>query len=182
MSKKKKNRPTRRHNSRVLLIAVPDKKQNERHFFTPKKNLAYLVEFARAFKAKVQEVQIESAMVLPLRELVDAFCDSQYHEEANYEVIKSMDMSSMDMSIVKVPKENRLSGKSAARPDKIMRLIRTMLLKGQPISTKSLLGRLKKEELSDSTIRRYYKSVRVELEDEGYLVDKIKNGEYCINQ
>jgi len=177
MSEKKKNRPTRRHNSRVLLIAVPDKKQNERHFFTPKKNLAYLVEFARAFKAKVQEVQIESAMVLPLRELVDAFCDSQYHEEANYEVIKSM-----DMSIVKVAEENRQFGKTSARPEKIRRRIRTMLLTGQPISTKSLYNKLKKEELSDSTIRRYYKSVRVELEDEGFLVDKIKNGEYCINQ
>jgi hypothetical protein len=172
MNNLEKNPPEIRHDARVLLIAVSKGAKHERHFFTPKKNLPYLIEFARAFDARIEDVRVKKATVLSLHHLVKAFCDSQYHEKAEYKVIKTTDLTRAKVKLIQ---------KQPKRQNKIMSRIRSLLLKGTPISTKSLYKKLEKEGMSDSTIRRYYQTVRTELSKQGYQVDKIERGKYQIS-
>ena len=142
---------------------------NIRHFFTARKNRRYLVEFSKAFGAELLDVKAKEAVLLPLSQLTEAFCDSTYNATSEFEIITN-----------KTPQPHRPK-KTIPKKGRICKQIRNRLLTGKPLSTQELYSRLQSHGLSDTTIRHYYTTVRAELEDEGYDITHIKRGEYQVD-
>lgn len=71
-----------------LLIETKDK----RRFFTLRKNYKNLIEYCKAFNAKMYTVKakIEKIKVLDLSKLVPALCDKSYKcEKIDFEIIET---------------------------------------------------------------------------------------------
>ncbi len=169
---KSKNQPRVRKNVQCLLVQThtPARQPNgllrrqTRHFFTPKKNFNYLIEFAKSFGAELKIVKAKSVTLLPLSHLVRAFCDPLYNDESDFVVLDDM-----------TPGKSITTQRSTS-PE--LDKIRHEFMRGQKVSVKGLM---KKSELSESTIRRYLTIVRNDLSEEGRIIKSPVRGFYQLD-
>jgi len=165
-----------RINTRLLMIETNRDSERPCRFFTPKKHYPYLIEFARTFDARLVDVRVEEAEALPLTKLTEAFCGRGHGQDVEFQEVK-------DLTPPILPFRSRsVQVAEITSQDTIQRDIKQLLLTGTPLRTKDLYSLFDKHGKSESTIRRYYKTVRVALEEEGYKIKKIARGEYRLGK
>lgn len=153
---------------KLLLIRTPDK----RRFFTYRKNLSKVLEFAKTFQAELFSVEVEGAEVLELNKVSAAFCLPSYN---------------CDVRCLKAKKISRKRTRSGKRRTDLLTnavlirgYLRSQLLANQTISLKDLQKKFEKLALTDSCLYSHLSQVRKEMEGEGYIITKINTGEYAI--
>jgi hypothetical protein len=147
---------------KCLLIETKDK----RKFFTHKKNLEQLNEFAKTFNSNMFIVELEKGEVLELEQLAPAVCSPDYKKiESSYKIIEEVQT-----------KENNKFKK--IEKQKIKDFISKELLTKKSISIKKIKNKFKRYCVSDSTYYNQFKIVKTELEKKGFKLLKIKAGIY----
>lgn len=153
---------------KCLLIKTEDK----RNFLIWKKDLKRVLEFANTFQVNIFEVELkEKAQILTAKELVAEFCNPNYKNEAAVIIIDKI-FPKKDHK----PKRDRKSILEDAA--KIHKFIRETLIKGSPVSLKSLKEKYKN--CSVACLCNHLSGVRKELIEEGKHVEKIGSGTYVI--
>ena len=170
-----KKTPDIRLKSKVLMIET-NEEGKVRRFFTPKKNLPYFIEFSRLFNARLVEVLVQRVEALGLDALVKAINDNNStQQEVSYEELS-------DLTPLRLPFCGATTGIPAASgKDTQIRLqstIRSWFLNGKIVKTKDIIEEFNKEKISDASIRRYFRLVRISLEEEGYKIYKWSRGEF----
>ncbi len=168
-----------RENFRCLLVRTNEPETGSKNdvvenrspqFFTKRKNWAYLVEFAKTFGAELVPVRVKKAEILPLKDLPELFCDSKYTCEAEYEIESPISKEG------EVTEAEADGGDETVPQGKVPKAILKSLIWGRTVTMKGLAEEL---DVSESTVRRHFASVRSWLERHGYrLSSNTKRGEY----
>ena len=151
---------------KCLLIETKDK----RKFFTHKKNLVQLTEFAKTFNSNLFIVELERGEILELEKLALAICDPNYK---NNEGVYTINEQIREIKAIKKVKNER-----ADLGEKIRNFIINEFMEKKPISIKKIKNKFKKHEISDATLYNHLRKAKIELENKGYKFLKIKAGIY----
>lgn len=151
--------------SKLLMIKTRDK----RKFFTEKKNLPFLIEFAKTFGAELSIITTELSKPTPLEKLAAAFCDASYNAEIPYEHVSRV-----------YPKieSDRQRSDLIDNANKIRKFIHTKLTSHKTITLKELKKKFGDYNLTDSCLCNHLTQVRKEVENEGYTICKLGAGKY----
>jgi hypothetical protein len=154
-------------NKNLIMIRTKDK----RKLFTAKSNLPSLIEYVKAFRAEVAEVQT-TAEPLELKELAKALCDASVSQEESVSIVKEI----YPKNIVKDTKPRTVILKEAAT---VKSWIELQLLAKKVVSLKTLREQFDGMDLSDSTLCNHMTAVRRKLKTQGHIITKTDNG-YCV--
>lgn len=138
-------------------------------YFTNKKNLNYIIEFANKFKASISYAKTLSDNIFSLEDLAKKFCDQSYISPTNYKVIQK------NVLKTKATRSN-ITNKAAKIRTKMMDFI----LKKKIVTFKQIQKKFEKENISTSALCNHFTHVRHELANMGITIKKIKNGLYSI--
>lgn len=138
-------------------------------YFTNKKNLNYIIEFANKFKASISYAKTLSDNIFSLEDLAKKFCDQNYISPTNYKVIQK------NVLKTKATRSN-ITNKAAKIRTKMMDFI----LKKKIVTFKQIQKKFEKENISTSALCNHFTHVRHELANMGITIKKIKNGLYSI--
>ena len=120
---------------KCLLIETKDK----RKFFTHKKNLVQLTEFAKTFNSNLFIVELERGEILELEKLALAICDPNYK---NNEGVYTINEQIREIKAIKKVKNER-----ADLGEKIRNFIINEFMEKKPISIKKIKNKFKKHEI-----------------------------------
>jgi hypothetical protein len=151
---------------KCLLIETKDK----RKFFTHKKNLVQLTEFAKTFNSNLFIVELERGEILELEKLALAICDPNYKKNEGVYTIKEQ--------IREIKATRTAKNDKADLGEKIRNFIINEFTAKKPISIKKIKNKFKKHEMSDATLYNHLRKAKIELENKGYKFLKIKAGIY----
>jgi hypothetical protein len=154
---------------KCLLIETKDK----RKFFTHKKNLVQLTEFAKTFNSNLFIIELERGEILELEKLALAICDPNYKKNEGVYTIKEQIREIKEVKATRTVKNER-----ADLGEKIRNFIITEFTAKKPISIKKIKNKFKKHEMSDATLYNHLRKAKAELENQGYKFLKIKAGIY----
>lgn len=141
--------------------------ENNKNIFTNKKNLVYIVEFAKNFKLKIHYAKTEKQNIVSLERVAKCYCDQTYQSPTEYKIIKK------DILLCK---EDRNSITTKAK--NIRTKIANLIIKNKKITFKQIQSKFEKENISISALSNHFTYVRQELATQGIHVVKIKNGIY----
>lgn len=155
----------------ALMIKTGDR----RRFFTHKKNLQTLAEFAKTFGATVTLVTIEEpSVLLELDNLAPAICDANYATpKQSFEIIEQ---------IWPKVESRRERSDLLQNANEIRNFIRSQLLKDKELSLKDLKKRYEKMNLTDSCLCSHFSAIRKQLAQAGHTVDRVGKGIYRITK
>jgi len=138
-------------------------------YFTNKKNLNYIIEFAHKFKAKIYYAKTISENIFGLEDLAKKFCDQSYISPTNYKVIqKNVLQTKATRSII------------TSKAAKIRTAMMDFILKKKIVTFQQIKKKFEKENISSSALCNHFSHVRHELANMGIIIKKIKNGLYSI--
>lgn len=143
--------------------------QDNKIIFTHKKNLNYIIEFAKNFNIKVHYAKTDLGSITNLDNIAKVFCDQNYKSPSEYNIIKK--------NVLKNP-ENRKVVTNKAHV--IRAKIKDLILANKKITFKQIQEAFNKENISISSLSNHFKHVRTELSLKGMRITKIKNGIYNI--
>ncbi len=140
---------------------------NSKKIFTNKKNLNYIIEFAKNFNLKLHYAKTDSANIVGLEKVAKFFCDQTYQSPEDFKLIKKN---------INQKKETRrvITNKARQIKDKMAKFI----LKTKKITFKQIQRKFENENISVSALCNHFTAVRHELSLKGIKVNKIKNGFY----
>jgi hypothetical protein len=148
----------------IMIECKEDKK-----IFTNKKNLNYLIEFARNFDLKLHYAKTESSNIVDLDRVAKHFCDQNYKSPETYKIIKSN-------ILLKKDTRKNITDKAHQIRDKM----ESFIIKKNKITFQDIQKRFEKENISVSALSNHFTQVRQHLASKGINVIKIKNGLYEI--
>jgi hypothetical protein len=138
-------------------------------YFTNKKNLNYIIEFANKFKAIISYAKTFSENIVSLEDLAKKICDQNYVSPTNYKVIQE--------NIIK----NKITrSKITSKAAKIRTKMLEFILKQKIVTFKQIQKKFEKENISTSALCNHFTHVRHQLANMGINIKKIKNGIYSI--
>jgi len=140
---------------------------SERKIFTNKKNLTYVIEFAKNFNLKLHYAKTDSRNIVSLEKLAKLFCDQSYQTPEQYKIIKQN---------INATKETRKNVTDKAK--QIREKISNLIVKKKRITFKEIQEKFEKENISVSALSNHFAHVRHDLSRKGIVVAKIKNGIY----
>jgi hypothetical protein len=129
---------------------------DKRKFFTHKNNYPQLVEFSKTFDVKISIVEVKDGAILTLEELAAAICDPGFSQNTKYEIIETNNVKQKSHPI-----KNYLEEKFKSR---------------KPVSLLETKETFK--DLNETSIRNYIRSVKTNLELQGYKFKRIQTGTY----
>jgi hypothetical protein len=151
-------------NSQICIMIECD---NDRKIFTNKKNLSYVIEFAKNFDLKLHYAKTDSRNIVSLEKLAKIYCDQTYISPEQFKIIKPN---------INCKKETRKVITDKAK--QIRAKISSILIKKRKITFKQIQDKFEKENISVSALSNHFAHVRHELNSKGINVVKIKNGIY----
>jgi len=143
-------------------------KENKR-IFTNKKNLNYLIEFAKKFELKLHIAKTSSDNVVDLDKVASYFCDQNYQSPENYSIVKKNILLKRDTRKNITDKAHQIRNKLA-----------TFIVKKGTVTFQEIQKKFEKENISTSALSNHFTQVRHQLALSGVNVVKIKNGIYEI--
>lgn len=150
----------------IMIDCGEDKK-----IFTHKKNLNYIIEFAKKFDLATHYVKTTPDNIVSLDQIPKMFCDQNYKSASEYKIIQK--------NILKNPERRGLITKKAQI---IRNEIKQLLMANKRITFKEIQELYKKENISISSLSNHFKHVRTELSLKGVKIVKVKNGIYKLIQ
>ena len=152
------------------------KTKDNRHFFTYQKNFPQLIEFSKTFGAEISVVKVKEAEVLYLDELAPAFCDASYCHKPDYDLIE-VKIAEFKKIGPKAPKSKRTRTLEVAA--QVRSHVLQEFLSGNVVSLHRVLKKFKT--LNLSTVCNHIRTVKQQLDGEGYEIKKIGAGKYqCV--
>jgi len=153
------------------------KTKDQRHFFTHEEHLSQLIEFSKVFETEISIVKIDDdKKILNLEELPTAFCDGNYVDEPDYELIR-----------IKIAEFKNIAPQSPHKRKNILALasqvktfIMSQLLTNGLITFSQVEKKFNKHNLSKPTISNHIRRVKEELAQDGYKVIRKKRGVYIV--
>jgi len=139
-------------------------------FFTNKKNLNYIIEFANKFKAKINYAKTTADNILTLEELAKKYCDQSYLPPAEFKIIQK-----------NVLKNKNTRSTITSKAAKIRKQMMDFILKNKVVSFKQIQKKFEKENISTSALSNHFTYVRYVLAQNGIKLEKVKNGLYKID-
>jgi predicted DNA-binding transcriptional regulator AlpA len=163
---------------KCLLIKLPD----GRKFFTVKKAYPQLLEFAEAFKAKLEIVEANDPEILDLKDLAISICDpTKISKPTIYNVIHQKDISPENKqlfnhytSFSKLTSRQQMMEKVTS----IRSYILNRFNEGKLVKIKTLARKFEKHGISASAIYRHVNYVKTMLENTNKIIIKVKKGVY----
>lgn len=141
-------------------------KENKR-IFTNKKNLNYLIEFAKKFELKLHIAKTATENVVDLDKVAAFFCDQSYLSPENYSIIKKNILLKKDTRKNITAKAHQIRSKMAS-----------FIVKKGTVTFLEIQKKFEKENISTSALSNHFTQVRHQLALTGVNVVKIKNGIY----
>lgn len=144
---------------------------DNRSFFTHKKNLSLLTEFAKTFGVKVSLVKVASKeTLLGIEKLVPAICDANYTSpEVFYDIVEEI------LPKVELERRRPVLRQNA---EHIRSFIRLTLTKNKELSLRDLKRKYYGQGLTDSCFCNHFTFVRKTLAKEGFKIIKTGGGRY----
>ncbi len=136
--------------------------QDGRVFFTEKKNLLCLIDFAKSHKIRIAIVKTDKSNILDLKNLVSAICNSENFVVPKYQMIKEI-----------YPKLDHSRDDLLKNAGKIRKHIKNLMLTGNTVSLEVLHSKFEDLNLTKACLCNHLSFVRKELAKEGYNVTKI---------
>lgn len=152
------NEPTARSDGSLI--------NKQRLFFTKKKNFRYLIAFAKCFGADLIIVKSVGPKVLGIKEFVDAVNNPEYSDSTPFTILSKRIVNSY---IVEKKKSIRRRCSSEAKP-----IINSFLRSRSQFRFRDLKNHITTVSISDSTLRRYFKSAVNDLRKSGYKVKHVR--------
>jgi hypothetical protein len=140
---------------------------NNRLIFTNKKNLNYILEFAKNFNLKLHYAKTDSTNIVGLEKVAKYFCDQTYKSPEQYKIIKKNIGSKRDTRKIITSKAHQIRDKMAA-----------FIAKKGTVTFQEIQKKFEKENISTSALSNHFTQVRHDLGQKGVHVKKIKNGFY----
>lgn len=152
---------------KCLLVKTKD----NRKFLTQQKNLPFLTEFAKTFRAEIYLVEmLEGKVISELKTLAANLCNPELRP-----IIEARQLKRLYPESAKT-RQNILK---AAR--KIREFVQGQLLAGKTVALKDLKAKYKNCNITDACLCHHLSEVRKKLNGEGHAVKKVGQGRYCLD-
>lgn len=166
-----------------LLVKLSD----GRSFLTKRDHLHCLVEFAKTFKATLSLIRTENPVMLTLEDLAKKVCDQTYTQSIlKYETIDGDIISNRKprhKMLVRYTSLSHISNKTKLKNKltTIQNYIYELFKGGDEVSVSKIEEDFGNHGLSSSTLYRYLRSIRSDLNKEGYKIVRKSPGLYqCV--
>ena len=146
------------------------KMKDNRKFATHAKYRDSMIEFAKSFNAEVFEIELIEGKVFELKKLANAFCDPDYQSEIVFNKSKKI------FPLPKRPRDEILKDAQSIRE-----FIEKKMRSGKPLSLKDLKQKYSNQKMTDACLCNHFSQVRKSLKTEGFQIEKVGAGKYCLN-
>lgn len=151
------------------------KTEDERCFFTHQNNYLQLIEFAKTCSAEISVVKAHDVKVLDLDELAKSICSHGNYPKPDYE----LEEIKLNEPTIDVKRTRR---KLLVQATIIAEYVNNAFMKGEIVSLKDLESKFLEFELSKAALCNHITRSRLELIGKGYIIKKLKKGQYQLQR